>query len=386
MKRNADFRNALGQPDEYFRQSVIDTLNELDREAEKKKRPSARPVFRTVCACAALLVVICGAVPALRTNAWNALTASPPDSINPTPEVFTPAEEPRTVETELVTIIFQPAKTDGTGIFMDVEVRPKSGKILPLTFDIHPHEFSPEEIGKTPDYPEQNIYQWATEHGYEQILAVYFTSPNEKIPVASAARPSMNSFSNAFSLQEDGSLKGIVAGPAVPGAQEYELYWHVAPYDMTQTSSQLVDGMWLVPLDYGRTAEGTIPFTVSDEHEEAALLAVYVPELLSGPDPDTTVSLFRSSLCDYVLFQSTNETFTGFSAIIPEPCGGPDSPSDVYYGLHVPYIQQAIKQGDALSLLASWASPEDPPDSITLHLYHLDGSGEPMEITVFRNP
>ena len=109
-----------------------------------------------------------------------------------------------------------------------------------------------------------------------------------------------------------------------------------------------------------------------------------MPELLSGSDPDTTVSVFRTSLCDYVLFHSSNELFTGFSAMLPDPCGGPNSPTDVYYSLHVPYVQQAIKDGDTLSLLASWAAPEDLPESMTLHLYHLQGSPEAMTITALR--
>ena len=39
MKRNEDFRNALGEPDEYFQQSVMDTLNQLNRQAERESRP-----------------------------------------------------------------------------------------------------------------------------------------------------------------------------------------------------------------------------------------------------------------------------------------------------------------------------------------------------------
>ena len=54
MKRNEDFRNALGQPDEYFRQSVIDTLDQLNMQAEQEKRPQRRYPARLVCTFAAL--------------------------------------------------------------------------------------------------------------------------------------------------------------------------------------------------------------------------------------------------------------------------------------------------------------------------------------------
>ena len=48
MKRNEDFRNALGEPDEYFQQSVMDTLNQLNRQAERENR---RTVMRDPSPC-----------------------------------------------------------------------------------------------------------------------------------------------------------------------------------------------------------------------------------------------------------------------------------------------------------------------------------------------
>ena len=60
MKRNADFRNALGQPDDIFRQSVIDTLTELNHQAEKETRPARRFPLRAACAFAAALVLAAG--------------------------------------------------------------------------------------------------------------------------------------------------------------------------------------------------------------------------------------------------------------------------------------------------------------------------------------
>ena len=62
MKRNEDFRNALGQPDEYFRQSVIDTLDQLNMQAEKEKRPQRRYPARLACTFAALVLAITGAL------------------------------------------------------------------------------------------------------------------------------------------------------------------------------------------------------------------------------------------------------------------------------------------------------------------------------------
>ncbi len=520
MKKNADFRNALGQPDEYFRQSVIDTLNELNREAEQEKRPSARPVFRTVCACAAMLAIILGSVLAFRTNAWQALTASSPDSIRPTPEVFTQAEEPqvfetelatftvreavaddigvyiavdvepkdehvlvadmdlpiknigpersgqksdfehqtlaqwvtahdykllgvhfslspdgsdssprsyilryregnqetsdvayiidkakpdtqeyplywylvpcdtagtagsdllplqeehgvfpvrvsakketvKTVESDLVTITFHDAVSDGTGVFIPAEIRAKNEKTLPLLLDTN-FLGSPKILGKTPDYPDQNILQWARKHGYEDLMFITLASPN--MSPTSDAR--LNGFSNVFSLQDDGSLAGTIAGSSIPEATLYGLYWSAIPYDMDKAEKYMRETHGL-PLDSEDQEAGIVQIAAADEAETPETVAVY--QLTGTADkngqvPETTLSLFRTSRCDYLLFRSEDKQYFGYNAVTTR--------GDVYYGRHIPYITRTeLQEGRAVSILSSWQFPDPLPDTLSIGLY-----------------
>ena len=529
MKRNADFRNALGQPDEYFQQTVIDTLDELNRKAEKEKRPARHFTFRTVCAFAAMLVIAFGVVLGVRTNAWETLTASSVDSIKPTPEIITPAEDPRVVETEYTTLTIREAAADDNGVYMTVEVRPKrenclalnaciipeenvptmigrkrehdrqsiqgwakdhgyellsvrlslssvkesgceyvfkvgedgstviniSGKALPdtdlynLNWTICPWDMSmetrsrlldsqaesgsapvrvsaekaaektvetdrvtitfhdavsdgigvfiptevraknektlllppgvdpywqiPEDIGKTPDTPGQTIYQWAVAHGYEEILWICFMSPYDS-PTSNAT---LNSYANAFTLQEDNSLTGTIGGCTLPQADLYEVHWEITPYDMTQTTRIFVNNESTVPLIYEEEEDGVSVIAVANEPETPEpVTGVYHPV----DDPGTiwtgaltSVVLYRTSRCDYIQMQTTDERFLNYDSLY---LYGNDSDFNSSRRMDVPYIYKTLQNEDGTMTMitTSWAIPDKLPDTLTMKLYQSNAS------------
>lgn len=247
MKRNADFRNALGQPDEYFQQTVINTLDELNRKAETEKRPARHFTFRTVCAFAAMLVIAFGVVLSVRTNAWETLTASSVDSIKPTPEIITPAEDPRVVETEYTTLTIREAVADDNGVYMTVEVKPKRENCLALNAIICPDGIPPIAIGRKQDSEEQSLQAWAKGHGYE-LLSVQLSLPSVTAFVCDNC---------GFRVREDGSIVISLSGKALPDTDLYDLNWTICPWDMSmETRSRLLDS---------QAESGSIPVRVSAE-------------------------------------------------------------------------------------------------------------------------
>ena len=246
MKRNADFRNALGQPDEYFQQTVIDTLDELNRKAETEKRPARHFTFRTICAFAAMLVIAFGVVLSVRTNAWETLTASSVDSIRPTPEIITPAEESRVVETEQATLTIREAVADDNGVYMTVEVKPKRANCLALNAHIIPDSNFPTTIGRKQDSERQYLQGWAKDHGYE-LLSVQLSIPSIYA----------NAHGYTFRVEEDGSTVIYLSGKALPDTDLYNLDWTICPWDMSmETRSRLLDA---------QAESGSIPVRVSAE-------------------------------------------------------------------------------------------------------------------------
>ena len=115
MKSNKDFRNALGQPDEYFEQAVLDTLDQLNRQEKRESRPHRNYIPRIACTFAALVLVIAGVVLSVRQSADGRI-----DNIRPTPAAM-PAALPDTfssMEMGLVDIRLLNTETDGHGIFL----------------------------------------------------------------------------------------------------------------------------------------------------------------------------------------------------------------------------------------------------------------------------
>ena len=538
MKRNADFRNALGQPDEYFRQSVLDTLNDLNREADTVRRPERRFPARLVCTFAALLLVVMGSVLTVRSGRLDPLgwfSAVTDDSITPTavplaspdavdteyatltfrdtvaddygvymsleiqpkqdncivlarnilPYALTPTDigitpdheyqsvaewakahgckllsidvaspkdsdtaaagltmevesahehrigedgstvisisgravpgassydltwtitpwdlsdricstldhsqeeqgtvsvpvseagaAVRTVETTPATVTFRDAVTDGTGVFINVDIRPRNEKILPLTMNFDPYHSSPEAIGKEPDYDGQNIYQWAKAHGYEEILNIRFSSAFFS-PTSGA---NLRDSGNTFTLREDGTLTGIIAGGAIPEAEIYELYWQVSPYDMTVERADFVDDVMIVPLLYDRTERGTVTITVSDEKETPEFLGEYQLSD-SVQEPKATVSFFRTSRSDYFEVRTRDAKIADCDSAWLS-WDGIDSDAARKSGR--PSINRVRTLDDGTtSILCSWFAPETFPDAMTITMNPvIHSASEPFE-------
>ena len=526
MKRNADFRNALGQPDEYFRQSVLDTLNDLNREADKVRRPERRFSARLVCTFAALLLVVMGSILTVRSGRLDPLgwfSAVTDDSINPTAvplaasntveteyatltfrdtaaddygvymsleiqpkqdnciilarnilpydttptdigitpdregqtvsqwakahdcrllsiDVASPKDSDtaaagltmevesahehriredgstvisisgravpgastydltwtitpwdlsdrlwssldhsqeeqgtvsvpvskagaavRTIETTYATVILRDAVTDGTGVFINVDIRPRNEKILPLTMIVDPYHESPKAIGKEPDYAGQNIYQWVKAHGYEEMLYISLSSAKFTL----TADASLDSFANKFTLREDGTLTGIIAGGAIPGADIYEVYWEVSPYDMTVENADYVDGVMAIPLRYSQAEKGIVSITVSNQKETPEFLGEYRLEE-DGPEPQTTVSFFRTSRSDYFEVRTRDERFTD---CVNAWLGGEGIDFNAARKSGRPSINQVRTLEDGTtSILCSWYAPRTFPDTMTITL------------------
>ena len=137
MKRNADFRDALGQPDDIFQQAVIDTLTELNHQAAEESRPAKPFPLRAVCAIAAALVLAAGLGLTLRNSMKNTIDGRE-DPVNTAPAFLAaPEESLRTIEAEAASIRIRSIRTDGYMIALTAEAKPKQqGRlILPDTFD-----------------------------------------------------------------------------------------------------------------------------------------------------------------------------------------------------------------------------------------------------------
>ena len=130
MKRNEDFRNALGEPDEYFQQSVMDTLNQLNRQAERESRPKWNFSMRLVSSFAALVLVIGGIVIAARNDHRDYLTpvATSPVDITATAQTTVtplPLTSPSSIDTLHAALTFTEAVKDGSEVRITVDIRPR---------------------------------------------------------------------------------------------------------------------------------------------------------------------------------------------------------------------------------------------------------------------
>lgn len=281
-------------------------------------------------------------------------------------------ETTKTVESDLVTMVFHDAVSDGTGVFISTEIRAKNEKTLPLLWDT---DFlgSPEILGKTPDYPDQNILQWAREHGYEDLMFIMLMYPTSDTR--------LNGFSNAFTLQDDGSLAGTIAGLSIPEATLYGLYWAVIPYDMNKAEKYMQETHGL-PLDSENNEAGIVPIAVADEAETPETVAVYQLTGTAGKNgqaPETTLSLFRTSRCDYLLFRSEDRQYFGYNAIYTK--------DNAWYGRNIPYITRTeLQEEHAVSILVSWQFPDPLPDTLSIGLYnsHSTTELEPPELEFSR--
>lgn len=245
MKRNEDFRNALGQPDEYFRQSVIDTLDQLNMQAEKEKRPLRRYPARLVCTFAALVLAITGLslsgvhIPGIPTE-------SSVDAIRPTPTVAAQltadqlsAGQP-VIEASFASLIFRKAEKTDSCIRFTVEAQPKHDHSIALSPEYLPD--SPcknvaDFYGITPEDPEQPLNRWVLDQGYREALAVGIFSafPSEQY---SGTIPNSYHIEKCL-VQADGSSVLTVTGP-VTEDDIYNLNWDVIPINLKNTDQSFI--------------------------------------------------------------------------------------------------------------------------------------------------
>ncbi len=221
MKRNADFRDALGQPDDIFQQAVIDTLTELNHQAARKSRPAKPFPLRAVCAFAATLVLAAGLGLTLRNSMKNTIDGRE-DPVNTAPAFLAaPEESLRTIEAEAASIRIRSIRTDGYMIALTAEAKPKQqGRlILPDTFD--PETASPETIGKEPDHDGQTVRQWAKDHGYSDVLYVSLGTPWSTNSRTTAAGLGVES----WEIRDDGSAALTVIGHYLNRTDTYDLEW-----------------------------------------------------------------------------------------------------------------------------------------------------------------
>ena len=245
MKRNEDFRKALGQPDAYFRQSVIDTLDQLNMQAEKEKRPQRRYAARFACSFAVLaLAVACLSLSGVHLPGIP--TESSVDAIRPTPTVATqlttdqPSEaagQP-VIEASFASLIFRKAEKTDSGIRFTVEARPKHNHSVVLS-PAHLPETSCKHVadfyGIAPEDPEQPLNRWVLDQGYREALAVDISSafPSEQY---SGTIPNSYHTENCL-VQADGSSVLTVTGPATED-DIYNLNWAVSPLNLKNTTDQ----------------------------------------------------------------------------------------------------------------------------------------------------
>ena len=367
MKRNADFRNALGQPDDIFRQSVIDTLTELNQQAERETRPARRFPLRAACAFAAALVLAAGLTAAVRKNMLENLTASREDPVNPTPEVISaPEEQPAAVlKMKQATVSVRDIVTDGVSHLMTVEVLPAQANSLALHCGIDPYRDSPAKIGKTADRQGQTILEWSRAHGYEDLLQVSF------YPRWSYATP----VGVPMEIRENGaSVFTVRCGNnpdpgffPFPGDTDYDMTCSIVPWDPERENDYNEDGsIRAITVISEREESAELRYAVPGTEETPQYFARYKVDPGSATSKDQatlTVSFFRTSLGTYFETSATEKTFVfhrrEFALFrdedLSESFGCPDAPG--FYGAGTEISAYHITR-------TAWQFPEELPEEL----------------------
>ena len=293
MKSNEDFRKALGEPDEYFESTVLQTLDRLNRQEESESRLRRTYTARFACAFAALVLVISGAVLSARH-----LTDGRVDAVNPTPAAQAGEPESFThMETDLVSVSLKQAETDGFGVFLSFEITPKNEKTL--ISDLGPELFSasPSQYGLIPDRDDQTLFQWADEHEYTLLQAEIFSPANESGYEASC-HPYLWSYA-------PGSATLNVYGGTLPDTDRYRLYCRFRvrnPGTEDIPPEKIENGMAYSYENWKEDFSGYINVAVTGETETPEILAEYCVDTGEAPDlqeSDVTVSFFRTSRAEY---------------------------------------------------------------------------------------
>ena len=145
--------------------------------------------------------------------------------------------ESNAAESELATVTLLKADTDGFGVFLSFEVKPRHEKTLIVDTHVDPYMDSPRTIGLTPDRSGQTILEWAVEHGFEELLDVeLYSSSDDSDPTFTAG---FHSYPRT--QEEDGSVIVDVYGSALPNTDLYYLCCKAVPWDMNGKNTY-IDG------------------------------------------------------------------------------------------------------------------------------------------------
>ncbi|MBR5959826.1 MAG: hypothetical protein IKZ98_02430 [Clostridia bacterium] len=291
MKRNEDFKKALGEPDAYFRQSVIDTLDQLNSQAEKKRAPQRKYAVRIALSFAMLVFLVLGGT----LSGWH-LTHEHDDKINPTPVVSTPLvslpEASSVVETDLATLTFQEAERDNDKVRFTITVQPKHEHSVALSLErtlITTSESVADFYGIKPEHPENSLYSWVKDHNYEEALAVQVDSPYDGSP-----DPFYGDFdTEKHQVLEDGSAVMTIVGPAADD-NVYDLEYHVVPWNMNNGGNS-----FLPELHEG----GNIRLEISDTGEISVMVFQSLGFSVTETDLATLI-IRRAVIKDYDLHLS----------------------------------------------------------------------------------
>ncbi len=372
MKRNEDFRKALGQPDEYFRQSVIDTLDQLNMQAEKESRPQRRYTTRIIVSFAALVLAIAGIIVSRQY-----IPGMSPDGhidvINPTPVAMTMLNEGASVDNELVTLTFRNADTDGYGVFLSIEVKPRHEKTLIVDINVDPYTDSPSRIGLTPDRSEQTILEWAVEHGFEELLDVEIFSPanDDSDPTYAAC---FHSYSRT--PEQDGSVILDVYGSTLPNTDLYTLCCRAVPWDMNGKNiyRETPDGAEVeLALLWDRAAYSYLKIPVSGEKEIPQVFQAYYSET-SVQKNSFTVSLFRTSKAEYCQTWTNNPDYADswFFTLFTGP-----TRNLVFFRTAPAPIHACIPQEDGSVIFRDTVIlPNEYPDTLSLEFTNIKGMSQ----------
>ena len=203
--------------------------------------------------------------------------------------------ESTTVESNYATLKVREAKTDGYGVFLQVEVQPKEEKTLVVADSLNIRNDSVMKLGIDEN---KSIYQWAVDNDY-QLLIVNFNSPTNTTDNNTDLNRGFGPYwKNPSFIEENGSTVIKVFGYAIPDTAQYELGFTL--FSVDQDSSE-------IPI-YNLQDAGVIPVTVS-EAEEPKVIAEYKATSSSSaniPTPDATLTLLQSSCSDYCELRSSD--------------------------------------------------------------------------------
>ena len=269
---------------------------------------------------------------------------------------------PAVADTDYATLKVREAKTDGYGVFLQVEVLPQNEKILVVANTLNIMNDSVRKLGID---ERKSIYQWAVDNHY-QLLIVDFNSPVDTTDNDTDPDRGFHPYwTNPSFGEENGSTVIKAVGYAIPDTAHYELGFSL--YSVDQDSSDNPR--------YNLLETDIIPVTVSETEEPKVIAEYKAVSSLSAeiPTPDATLTLLQSSCSDYCELRSgdtehvfpdsvhydfmlSNDFFTENKLVEWSKRGSSD----------FVLSYQAIEDDNTFVLRRSWAFPTEIPDKICL--------------------